>query len=38
MQAMGGNRDWERMKQLKSSLYGAYKAKEEFWRRKPRIN
>lgn len=38
MQAQGGDRDWEKWKQLKAGLDEAYKAKEEFWKRKSRIN
>lgn len=37
MQELGGNRDWERWKQLKYHLNKAYKEEEEFWSRKARI-
>lgn len=37
MQDLGGNRNWERWKQLKCHLNKAYKEEEEFWSRKARV-
>lgn len=38
MQLKEGERDWQRWRQVKVSLDEAYKAEEDFLRRKSRIN
>lgn len=38
MQAKGGDRDWERWRQLKFHLDEAYKVAEEFWSRKATLS
>lgn len=38
MQAEGGNRDWNKWKQLKCHLDEAYKEAEKFWSRKSRVH
>lgn len=37
LHAKGGERDWQRWKQLKNYLTEAYKQEEEFWSRKARV-
>lgn len=37
MQRMKGQRDWGKWNQLKASLNEAYKAEEEFWKKKSRV-
>lgn len=37
MQELGGQRDWDEWFKLKSQLEEAYKAEEEFWARKSRV-
>lgn len=36
LQETGGNRDWEKWKQLQAGLSEAYKTEEEFWSKKSR--
>lgn len=38
MQELGGRRNWERWKQLKTLLDDAYESEDEYWRRKSRVN
>lgn len=38
MQEEGGNRDWDVWHQLRFQLEDAYKAEEEYWARKSRLN
>lgn len=37
MQNLGGERNWDRWNQLKAGLDEAYKAEEDFWRIKSRV-